>query len=286
MTAAAFDVRDVRVTFGGVVAVDQVSLTLGAGQVLGIIGPNGAGKSTLLDVMAGARRANAGEVFLGGDRVTHERPYRRARRGLARTFQRLTVLPELTVFEHVLLGYAAGARRDSGAHRGFRSRATVERAARRDDAPLSPRSILARFGLEALADEPAGGQPLGVLRLLDLARALACRPTVLLLDEPVSGLSEVQAERVGRTLLDLYAEHPVATVVVEHNLEFAAGLAQRLLALDFGKVIAAGEPRTVLGDAHVRSAYFGADDTSSTPAESAEEPAMPTTSAARPGRPQ
>jgi branched-chain amino acid transport system ATP-binding protein len=286
VTAPAFELREASVAFGGIIAVDHVSLALAPGQVLGIIGPNGAGKSTLLDVMAGERRPDTGDVFIGGERVTHESTYRRARRGLARTFQRLTVIPEFTVFEHVLLGYAAGARRESDRHPGWQSRAAVERAARQDDSPLSPRRILASFGLEAVADMPAGGQPLGLLRLLDLARALACRPAVLLLDEPVSGLSEAASERVGQALLALYALHPIATVVVEHNLGFAARLAQTLLALDFGRVIAEGDPRTVLGDGQVRSAYFGDDGAGRLGSEPTDEPVAPTSAAARPRGPR
>jgi branched-chain amino acid transport system ATP-binding protein len=144
--------------------------------------------------------------------------------------------------------------------RGFLSRRSrAELAARRDDSPLSPGALMSRLGLERVADQLAGEQSVGIVRMVDLARALASRPSVLLLDEPVSGLSEKEAEDVGRVLLSVRADHELALLVVEHNLEFARLVSDRIVALDFGEVIAAGAPGEVLASEELRRAYFGAD---------------------------
>jgi branched-chain amino acid transport system ATP-binding protein len=249
----------ITVRFGGIVALQDVSFNVAVGESVGLIGPNGAGKTTLLDVAAGVRRPQAGEVRLYGRAITRASVVRRARLGIARTFQQLSLFDGMTVREHVLLGYLAG-RAPNMPLRGFLSRRSrVERTARADDSPLSPGALLSRLGLERVADELAGEQSVGVVRMVDLARALASRPRVLLLDEPVSGLSEHEAEDVGRVLLSLRADHELAVLVVEHNLEFARLVSDRIVALDFGEVIANGAPGDVLSSDELRRAYFGAD---------------------------
>jgi branched-chain amino acid transport system ATP-binding protein len=255
----AIALTDVTVRFGGIVAVDSASIAVAPGESVGLIGPNGAGKTTLLDVAVGARRPQQGAVSLFGQTITRASVVSRARLGVARTFQQLSLFDGMTVREHVLFGYLA-SRSDRLPLRGYlASRKELERAAMADDSPLSPSVLLRRLGLEAVADELAGEQSVGIVRMVDLARALASRPRLLLLDEPVSGLAEVEAEEVGDLLRSLRTEHKLSMLVVEHNLEFARLVSDRIVALDFGKVIAEGPPDQVLASEDVRRAYFGAD---------------------------
>jgi len=258
VSAPALELHGVTVRFGGIVAADAVSFTVAPGETVGLIGPNGAGKTTILDVVAGARRPAEGRVSLYGDQVTTRSVVQRARAGVARTFQQLSLFEDMTVRDHVVLGCLA-ARTAAGDAPGYwRGRASVERALLADDSPLGPVALLRRLRLEPLADEPASAQSVGTVRMIDLARALASRPRLLLLDEPVSGLNEAEAQHVAEVLVSLHADHDLAMLVVEHNLEFARLLSDRIVALDFGKVIADGAPADVLGSTALREAYFGA----------------------------
>lgn len=256
----AVELRGVTVRFGGVVAVSDVTARIDVGQVVGLIGPNGAGKSTLLDVIGGARRPTSGSVSYFGRPRAHVSPVRLARSGVSRTFQQLSLLPEFTVREHVLLGYVASLDKRVTVRGYWASKAAVQRRAARDTSPLAPASIIATLGLEAVADKIASEQSLGVARLVDLARAMAAHPRLLLLDEPVSGLSEGESEAVAAILKRLSLDHEMAILVVEHNLEFCRRVAERIIAIDFGSVIADGAPATVLSSPRVREAYFGAED--------------------------
>jgi ABC-type branched-subunit amino acid transport system ATPase component len=253
----ALHLEDVTVRFGGIVALDSVSISIEPGESVGLIGPNGAGKTTLLDVAAGVRRPKTGSVSLFDSTITHASVVRRARLGVARTFQQLSMFDELTVREHLFFGWLAAHAHELPARGYLSRRSALERRARADDSPLSPSFLLRRLGLEAVADQLAGEQSVGIVRMVDLARALASKPRVLLLDEPVSGLAEREAEEVGNLLVALRAEHKLSMLIVEHNLEFARLVSERLVALDFGKVIAEGDPDSVLSSDVVRAAYFG-----------------------------
>jgi branched-chain amino acid transport system ATP-binding protein len=254
---SAIGLHDVTVRFGGVVALNGVSMTVGAGEIVGLIGPNGAGKSTLLDVIAGSRRLSAGTVSYFGRSLRHVSPVQLARAGMSRTFQQLSLLPEFTVREHVLLGYMASRHRRVTLRGFWASRGRAQRRAAQDASPLAPEAIITTLGLEAVADGLASDQSLGVARLVDLARALAARPRLLLLDEPVSGLSETEAEAVAAVLRRLRRDHEMAVLAVEHNLEFCRRVAERIVAIDFGDVIADGAPAEVLSAPRVLEAYFG-----------------------------
>jgi branched-chain amino acid transport system ATP-binding protein len=261
MTGAGPALRLERVTvrFGGVVALSDVALQVGEGETVGLIGPNGAGKTTLIDVVAGNRRPDPGEVLLYGERISRLPAVRRAQRGLARTFQTLSLFDGMTVWEHVLLGYAAGAPRGAGNGRFVSQRKRLEDAARADTSELGPLALMDKLGLAAVADELASTQAVGVVRMVDLARALASRPRVLLLDEPVSGLPEPEARAVAAVLQSIRKEHAMALLVIEHNLEFASLVSDRMVAIDFGQVIAEGPPDEVLASEALRVAYFGAE---------------------------
>jgi ABC-type branched-subunit amino acid transport system ATPase component len=255
----ALALQDVTVRFGGIVALSDVALHVAEGETVGLIGPNGAGKTTLIDVIGGNRRPDPGKVLFYGEDVTRLRPVKRARRGLARTFQTLSLFDGMTVWEHVLLGYAAGAPRGAGSGNFVSQRKRLEEAARADDSELGPQALVEKLGLAAVADELASTQAVGVVRMVDMARALAARPKVLLLDEPVSGLPEPEARAVAAVLQAIRKEHSMAMLVIEHNLEFAGLVSDRMIAIDFGKVIAGGPPDEVLASEALRLAYFGGD---------------------------
>ena len=229
------EVRNVTVRFGGHLALDDVSLSAAPGEVTGLIGPNGAGKTTLFNVVTGLLGPQRGSVRLDGEDVTGLPPYRRARRGLARTFQRLELFGLLTVGENVEL--AASVRR----RRPGRSAADA----------------LELVGLSAEADVRADELPTGKARLVELARALATGPQVLLLDEPASGQDDAETEAFRDVLLAVAGEG-IAVVLVEHDVQLVMRTCARIHVLDFGSVLASGTPDEIQADRAVLDAYLGA----------------------------
>ena len=247
---------DVTVRFGGVVALDQVNLVVPAGSTVGLVGPNGAGKTTLFGVLSGLIRPKAGRVSMSGVDVTRQSPQRRARRGLARTFQRMELFTELTVREHLVVARRVreGRERILGIARdlsGF-----GERPGPGEDDAID--EILALLGLDRVADRPALAIPLGTGRLLEVARALAAEPTVMLLDEPSSGLDVHETEQLGDALRRVREDRGTAFVLVEHNVEFVLDLSDRIIVLDFGQVLTEGTPDEIRRSPEVQAAYFGA----------------------------
>jgi branched-chain amino acid transport system ATP-binding protein len=232
--------ENVAVRFGGVQAVNDMSLECPPGRVTGLIGPNGAGKTTLFNVITGLQRPVSGRVLLGDRDLTKLSPQRRAKAGLARTFQRLEVFGSLTVRENVML--SAELRRGF-TRKGPAPRETADR-------------LLARVGLSALADRQAGSLPTGSARLLELARALASQPSVLLLDEPGSGLSESETTALGDLLLSLAGEG-IAVLLVEHDVELVMRVCEHVYVLDFGELLSEGTPAQVQADQRVQAAYLG-----------------------------
>jgi branched-chain amino acid transport system ATP-binding protein len=230
-------VRAVTVRFGGHVALDDVSLSAEAGHVSGLIGPNGAGKTTLFNVITGLQSTQHGEVRLGRRDITKLQPYKRSRLGLARTFQRLELFGLLTVRENVEL--AAGLRRASSPS----ARAT---------------ELLQAVGLNGRGDVRADELPTGQARLVELARALATDPRVLLLDEPASGQDEQETEAFGELLVDIAARGDVAVVLVEHDVQLVMRTCKVVHVLDFGKMLAVGTPAEVQANQAVLDAYLGA----------------------------
>jgi branched-chain amino acid transport system ATP-binding protein len=244
----------VTVRFGGLVALSEVDLAVRAASVVGLVGPNGAGKSTLFAVLSGLLRPSSGAVLMDGHDVTGATAQARARRGLARTFQHPELFPGLTVREHVVLGYRLRhARRriwtDLVTAGGFR-RASAEEDRRVDE-------ILAALRLTRHAHQPVAGLPLGTSRLLEIARALAVDPHVLLLDEPSSGLDARETDELAATLSRVVADHGVSLLLVEHDVDLVLGLSDVVHVLDFGMKISEGSPAEVRADPAVRSAYLG-----------------------------
>ena len=237
------EVEDVVVRFGGVTAVDHATFTADAGQVTGLIGPNGAGKTTCFNVITGLQRPTAGTVRLDGRRITALPVHRRARRGVARTFQRLEAFGSLTVHDNVRVALDL--------RRGVRGLLGVSRPR-----PGEVLDLLDRVGIAAYAHERADSVPTGVARLLELARCLAREPRLLLLDEPSSGLDETETQAFGALLREL-ADEGRAVLMVEHDMDLVMGVCDTISVLDFGAVIATGTPAQVRADPRVQQAYLG-----------------------------
>ncbi|MFJ3905361.1 ABC transporter ATP-binding protein [Streptomyces sp. NPDC090025] len=233
----------VGVRFGGVRALDDVTIAVRPGEICGLIGPNGAGKTTLFDALSGIRRPDRGRILLDGADITRRSPVWRARHGLRRTFQRQQLFGQLTVADNLVV--AQEWRRGGGRAAGAARRA---RAA----------EVLRDCGLDAFADTHAGVLPVGRARMAELARALADPPRVLLLDEPASGMSADERERLAAVVRHLAEREGCAVLLVEHHVSFVMELCARVVVLDLGRVLAEGPAAEVRADPRVRTAYLGA----------------------------
>ena len=242
-------VKDVSVRFGGLQALDAVTLDVAPGEVHGLIGPNGAGKTTLFNVVTGLQRPTNGRVLLREQDVTGFRPHARARLGLGRTFQRLELFGTLTARDNVQMAAEVQQHKLTG------GRNPAEEAEYQ----------LARVGILHVADEPSDSLPTGLARLVEMARALATSPSVLLLDEPSSGLNAEETRGVGEVLLQLAAEG-MGVLLVEHDMTLVMSICSRVDVLDNGSVIAHGDPAAVQADRAVQEAYLGGDTKAATPA--------------------
>ena len=252
--ADVLEVRDVTVRFGGLTALDAVTLSAAPRQVTGIIGPNGAGKTTLLNVLCGFVRPDSGDVSVGGTSLTGLAPHRLASLGIARTLQGVGLFRQLTVLENVMAGATCHARA------GFWPALLGLARSDRDERALRQRSLAAldRMGIAAHAGQLPDQLAYGQRKRVALARALVAGPRVLLLDEPASGLSEAELPELGDLITQLAAD--VTVVVVEHRMDLMMSVCQAIAVLDFGRLIAHGAPEAVQADPAVTAAYLGAED--------------------------
>ncbi|MFL6239793.1 MAG: ABC transporter ATP-binding protein [Actinomycetes bacterium] len=245
------DAQSISVHFGGIKALDDVSLDVRAGELVGLVGPNGAGKTTLFNCIVGLERPSAGKVSVDGRDVTTMAVHRRARLGIGRTFQRLELFAGMSVREHVIV--ADRAHRRSGgllADLVGRGRPTAVEIARAEE-------TLDLVGLAEAAPAPVESLPLGQGRLVELARALVSQPRLLLLDEPSSGLDADETARLAGVITEIRKEAGSAVLLVEHDLDLVRALAERLFVLDSGRMLASGAPAAVLADVNVVAAYVG-----------------------------
>jgi branched-chain amino acid transport system ATP-binding protein len=243
--AALLEVVDVSVQFGGLLAVDGADFKVEAGGITGLIGPNGAGKTTLFNVITGLQAPSRGVVRLDGREINRLRPYRRARLGIARTFQRLEAFGSLTALENVLV--ALEMRRRWSAI---------------GDANAVAETLLEQVGIADVAHKKVELLPTGTARLVELARALATEPKLLLLDEPSSGLDEAETDAMSALLREL-ASGGLGVLLVEHDMPLVMETCNEINVLDFGRVIATGSPETIQHDPAVQRAYLGTAKASS-----------------------
>jgi branched-chain amino acid transport system ATP-binding protein len=229
------------VRFGGLRALSDADIEVEAGTVTGLIGPNGAGKTTCFNVITGLQEPTSGRVRFDGIDITRKTPHQRARLGIARTFQKLEAFSSLSARENVLV---AAEQRKAWDRSGFNPRAVADQ-------------LLDRVGIADLADYMVGTLPTGTARLVELARALATRPRVLLLDEPSSGLNDEETDAMASLLRALVADG-LAVLLVEHDMSFVMGTCEPIYVLDYGVVIATGTPAEIQENAMVQAAYLGA----------------------------
>jgi branched-chain amino acid transport system ATP-binding protein len=253
MSHTILDFDDVHLSFAGVKAVDGISFTVGRHELFAVIGPNGAGKTSIFNVLSGVYRPQRGRVVFEGEDIVGRRPHEIAARGMARTFQNVELFANLTVLDNLMLGRHT--------HLGYGPLAAIAWLGRARGQEIQARrqveDIIDFLELEQWRRLPVGLLPYGVQKRVELGRALAMEPKLLLLDEPVSGMNLEETEDMARYILDVRDELDVPILLVEHDMGLVMDLADRVLAVDFGRPVATGTPGEIQDDPDVIRAYLG-----------------------------